>query len=197
MPLRTLSDLYADELKDLYSAENQILKAMPKIIKAATHEELKKGFTDHLEQTKVHVERLTQICDDLGVNPKGKKCNGMEGILVEAAEFLNAGPVADVVDAGLASMAQRVEHYEMAGYGSVRTWAKQLGFDKHVTLLQQTLDEEKRADQFLTHIATTKLNIEAQGETVRGEGFADLAPGTTRSTTKRTKPDTRGEADMR
>jgi ferritin-like metal-binding protein YciE len=162
MPLTTLNDLYLEELKDLYSAENQILKALPKMIKAATNPELKKAFTDHLEQTKGHVERLVTICEDLGASPKGKKCHGMEGVIEEGKELIDEDPEENVLDAGLAAAAQHVEHYEMAGYGSVRTWALQLGYDRHSQLLQQTLDEEKAADELLTQIAESQLNIEAE-----------------------------------
>jgi ferritin-like metal-binding protein YciE len=200
MPLESLTDLYVEELKDLYSAENQILKALPKMIKAASSPELKRAFTDHLEQTKGHVDRLVQICDDLGKSPKGKKCMGMEGIIKDGAELIQEKPEQDVLDAGLASAAQHVEHYEMAGYGSVRTWAEQLGHDMHVKLLQQTLDEEKEADRLLTQIAESSLNIEA--EDAEGEQetpqFADVAPRSKRSTSTAKKTTTsRGRAELR
>ncbi len=183
MALETLSDLYVEELKDLYSAENQILKALPKMIKAATNPELKRAFTDHLGQTKGHVGRLEQICDDLGKSPKGKKCMGMEGIIKEGAALIAEGPEADVLDAGLASAAQHVEHYEMAGYGSVRTWAEQLGHGNHVALLQQTLDEEKMADLLLTEIAESTLNARAENEQEEESGgLADVAPRSKRAT---------------
>ena len=202
MPLESLSDLYLEELKDLYSAENQIIKALPKMIKAATSPELKQAFTDHLEQTKGHVERLEQICAELGKSPKGKKCMGMEGIIKDGAELIEEDPESDVLDAGLASAAQHVEHYEMAGYGSVRTWAEQLGYDNHVELLQQTLDEEKEADQLLTQIAESSLNIEAENEEEEEEEtpqLADSAPRSKRSTSKATatKSNSRSRAEMR
>jgi ferritin-like metal-binding protein YciE len=163
MALDSLSDLYVDELKDLYSAENQIIKALPKMVKAATNPELKQAFADHLEETKGHVARLVQICEDLGVSPKGKKCSGMEGILEEGSDLMSEEDAdSGVLDAGLAAAAQHVEHYEMAGYGSVRTWAEQLGYDEHVELLQQTLDEEKAADDLLTQLAVNALNLEAE-----------------------------------
>ncbi|MDB4890018.1 MAG: ferritin-like protein [Gemmatimonadetes bacterium] len=164
MSLDSLNDLYVEELKDLYSAENQIIKALPKMIKAATNPELQQAFADHLEQTKGHVARLVQICEDLGVSPKGKKCSGMEGILEEGSEKMEEDADPSVLDAGLAAAAQHVEHYEIAGYGSVRTWAQQLGYGEHVTLLQQTLDEEKTADELLSRLAITELNIEAEAE---------------------------------
>ncbi len=177
MALQTLSDLYVNEIKDLYSAENQIVKALPTMIKAATHPRLRQAFTDHLEQTKQHVTRLEKICSELGVSPKGKKCHGMEGVIKEGAELISEDPEANVLDAGLAAAAQHVEHYEMAGYGSARTWAKQLGYDMHVGVLQQTLDEEGEADKLLTRIAESTLNADAEvGEEVQG-GLADVAPG--------------------
>lgn len=176
MALDSLNDLYVEELKDLYSAENQILKALPKMIKAATHPALKKAFTDHLEQTRGHVARLVRICADLGASPKGKKCNGMEGIIEEGADLISQEPEANVLDAGLAAAAQHVEHYEMAGYGSVRTWAEQLGLSEHVQLLQQTLDEERQADKLLTQIAESALNIDAETDEVTAGGLADVAP---------------------
>jgi ferritin-like metal-binding protein YciE len=196
MPLDSLNDLYVEELKDLYSAENQILKALPKMIKAATHPELKQAFTDHLEQTKGHVARIVQICAELGASPKGKKCSGMEGIIEEGADLISKDPENDVLDAGLASAAQHVEHYEMAGYGSVRTWAEQLGYNQHVMLLQQTLDEEKEADKLLTLIAESALNIDAEDAATSGDGLADVAPRKTtraKSATKSTSTRTRAE----
>jgi ferritin-like metal-binding protein YciE len=198
MPLESLSDLYLEELKDLYSAENQIIKALPKMIKAATSPELKQAFTDHLEQTKGHVDRLVQICDDMGKSPKGKKCMGMEGIIKDGAELIEEDPESDVLDAGLASAAQHVEHYEMAGYGSVRTWAEQLGFDEHVTLLQQTLDEEKDTDRLLTQIAESSLNPAAESEAEEETPqLADVAPRSKRSTSTATKSSSRGRAELR
>ncbi|MEO8623104.1 MAG: ferritin-like domain-containing protein [bacterium] len=197
MPLNTLADLYVEELKDLYSAENQILKALPKMIKAATNAKLKQCFTDHLEQTKGHVDRLVQLCADLGKSPKGKKCSGMEGILKEGADLIGEDPDPAVLDAGLASAAQHAEHYEMAGYGSVRTWAEQLGYGTHVDLLQTTLDEEKEADRLLTQIAESSLNIEAElGEEETG-GLADVAPRTKRPVGKTPKSGSRDQVELR
>ncbi|MEP6620267.1 MAG: ferritin-like domain-containing protein [bacterium] len=193
MALETLNDLYVEELKDLYSAENQILKALPKMIKAATHTGLKQAFTDHLEQSREHVARLVTICEDLGVSPKGKKCNGMEGILKEGSELIAEKPDAEVLDAGLASAAQHVEHYEMAGYGTVRTWARELGLEKHAALLQRTLDEEQAADLLLTQIAESRLNLDA--EVSAGDGLADMAP-TSRGATKKSRA-TGQQAEMR
>lgn len=161
MELNTLHELYVDELKDLYSAENQILKAMPRMIKAATHTKLKQGFTKHERQTQEHVKRLEKICQSLGEKPTGKKCVGMEGVLKEGSELINEKPDNEVLDAGLISAAQRVEHYEMAGYGTVRTWARLLGHEDHVGLLQQTLDEERDTDEALSELAESSINIDA------------------------------------
>ncbi|HVD62534.1 MAG TPA: ferritin-like domain-containing protein [Gemmatimonadaceae bacterium] len=160
--METLKDLYVEELKDLYSAENQIIKALPKMIKAASHNELKQAFTKHLKQTEMHAQRVEQICDELGVSPKGKKCVGMEGLLKEGSELIKEKPEPDVLDAGLIAAAQHVEHYEMAGYGCVRTYARQLGYDSQADLLQTTLDEEGDTDHLLTQIAESAINVEAE-----------------------------------
>lgn len=160
--MQTLQDLYEDELKDLYNAENQILKALPKMIRAASHPQLKRAFTQHERQTRQHVKRLERICRDLGVNPKGKKCVGMEGVIKEGAELIQERPEADVLDAGLIAAAQHVEHYEIAGYGCVRTYARLLGQEYHAGILQQTLDEEKDTDELLTSLAEASINLEAE-----------------------------------
>jgi ferritin-like metal-binding protein YciE len=162
MEMETLKDLYVEELKDLYSAENQIIKALPKMIKAASHNELKQAFTTHLKETEIHAQRLEQVCDELGVSPKGKKCVGMEGLLKEGSELIKEKPEPDVLDAGLIAAAQHVEHYEMAGYGCCRTYARQLGYESQAEMLQATLDEEGNADKILTNIAESSINIEAE-----------------------------------
>ena len=164
MELDSLKNLYIEELKDLYSAEKQLVKALPKMVKAAKHPELKQGFADHLEQTKGHVQRLEQVCEMLGVSPRGKKCAGMEGLIKEAQELIEEKPEPDVLDAGLISKAQHVEHYEMAGYGTVRTYAHQLGFEEQKELLQETLDEEGETDKKLTELAVTSVNIDAENQ---------------------------------
>ena len=161
MKMKTLKDLYVSELKDLYSAEKQILKALPKMAKAATAPELKKAFQQHLAQTEVHVERLEKICEQLGQKPTGKVCKAMEGLVEEGKELIEEKPEPSVLDAGLIAAAQRVEHYEMAGYGTVRTFAKLLGEDKAATLLQETLDEERETDKKLTELAESVINIGA------------------------------------
>ncbi len=161
MEMETLEELYVEELKDLWSAEKQILKALPRMIKAASSRELKAGFRDHERQTREQVRRLERIFKSLDASPRGKKCVGMEGLLKEGAELIKEKPEADVLDAGLISAAQHVEHYEMAGYGTVRTWAKLLGHNDHAALLQETLDEEKDTDKKLSQLAQV-INVEAE-----------------------------------
>src|SRR3954469_9955609 len=162
MELDTLKDLFVDELKDLYSAEKQLVKALPKMAKAANDPQLKEAFRTHLQETRMHAERLEQICRDLGVSPRGKKCVGMEGLIEEGSELIKEDPDPDVLDAGLINKAQHVEHYEMAGYGTVRTYARQLGFESQADLLQQTLDEEGKTDHLLTQLAEAGINVEAE-----------------------------------
>jgi ferritin-like metal-binding protein YciE len=162
MDMETLKDLYVEELKDLWSAEKQIIKGLEKMTKAANHPQLKEAFSRHQQMTEKHVERLERICADLEVSPRGKKCVGMEGLIEEAADLIKEKPEADVLDAGLIAAAQHVEHYEMAGYGCVRTYARQLGYEDQAELLQKTLDEEGDTDKLLTEIAETSINLEAQ-----------------------------------
>jgi ferritin-like metal-binding protein YciE len=164
MEFNSLEDLYVDELRDLYSAENQILKALPKMAKAASHRELQRAFTQHERQTQRQVKRLERIFKDLGESPKGKKCVGMEGLIKEAQELIREKPDPEVLDAGLISKAQHVEHYEIAGYGTVRTYARQLGYNQQAELLQQTLDEEGETDKLLTQLAENSINVEAAVE---------------------------------
>jgi ferritin-like metal-binding protein YciE len=161
MEMESLRELFVDELKDLYSAENQILKALPKMIKKASSSDLKKGFETHLQQTKVHVERLEKIFQKLGKSPKGKKCKGMEGVIADGKELMEEDAEPEVMDAGLIGAAQHVEHYEIAGYGCVRTYAELLGQDDFAKLLQKTLDEERDTDEKLTELAQ-KINVEAE-----------------------------------
>jgi ferritin-like metal-binding protein YciE len=160
--LNTLEELYVNELKDLYNAENQILKTLPKLIKATSHSQLKEAFRTHERQTREHVARLDRISQDLGKKLKGKKCVGMEGLIKEGAELIQDKPDPDVLDAGLISKAQHVEHYEIAGYGACRTYARQLGYDKQAALLQQTLNEEGEMDKLLTSLAESSINLEAE-----------------------------------
>ena len=162
MEMESLRELYVEEIKDLWSAENQILKALPRMIKAATHPKLRKAFSKHEKQTRVHVTRLERICRELGESPRGKKCVGMEGLLQEGKDLMKEKPEPEVLDAGLISAAQHVEHYEMAGYGTCRTWARTLGFDNQAQLLQTTLDEEQQTDLDLTALAESAVNIDAE-----------------------------------
>ncbi|MEP6473604.1 MAG: ferritin-like domain-containing protein [Gemmatimonadota bacterium] len=161
MQMESLHDLFVDEIKDLWSAEKQILQALPKMIKAVKHKKLKQAFRDHLKLTREHVRRLERICKALDVSPRGKKCEGMEGLLKEGSGLIRERPEQDVLDAGLLSAAQHVEHYEMAGYGTVRTWAKLLGYRGHAAVLQRTLNEEGKTDHALTKLAEQSINIDA------------------------------------
>lgn len=160
MPNQGLKDLYIDELKDLYNAENQLVKALPKLARAAASDELRQGFEEHLEQTKGHVERLEKIFQMLDESPKGKKCKGMEGLIVEGSEVMEQDYEGSLLDAALIGAAQRVEHYEIAGYGTARSFAESLGQTDHVSLLNETLEEEKEIDQKLTELAQ-QVNTEA------------------------------------
>ncbi len=148
-------------LKDLYNAENQLLKALPKMAQAASSPELRTAFEDHLEETKEQVQRLDKIFQELDLNPKGKKCKAMDGLIEEGKEIMEEDAEPPVMDAGLIAAAQRVEHYEMAGYGCVRTYARQLGYEAAAKLLQQTLDEEAEADKKLTELAESGINAES------------------------------------
>jgi ferritin-like metal-binding protein YciE len=161
MKLDSLQKLYVSELRDLYSAENQILKALPKMAKAAAAPELQEGFQVHLNETKDQVARLEKIFEKLGQSPKGKKCKAMEGLLDEGAELMKEDAEPEVLDAGLIAAAQRVEHYEMAGYGTVRTYARLLNEKEAERLLQETLDEEAQTDKKLTDLAETLVNAKA------------------------------------
>ncbi len=161
MKTRTLHDLWVECLRDLYSAENQLIKALPKMAKAATSDELRQAIEEHLEQTKGHAERLEQIFEELDLKPKGKKCVGMEGLIEEGKEMLEEDLEPAVCDAGIIGAAQKVEHYEIGGYGTARTWARHLGQDRAAELLQQTLDEEGEADHKLTEIAERMVNLQA------------------------------------
>jgi ferritin-like metal-binding protein YciE len=162
MEMESLQELYVDELKDLYSAEKQLVKALPKMVKNATNSELKEAFSNHLDETEGHVQRLEKIFQMLGEKAGGKKCKGMEGLIEEAKELLEEDASDEVLDAGLISKAQHVEHYEMAGYGTVRTYAEQLGLSDQAKLLQQTLDEEGKANELLTQIAESSVNMDAE-----------------------------------
>ena len=160
--MATLEDLYTDLLKDLYSAEKQLVKALPKMAKNAQSPDLQKAFQEHLRQTEGQVDRIERIFSEIGGSPRGKKCVGMEGLIEEGNELLQEDVEPDVLDAGLIAAAQKVEHYEIAGYGTARAWAQRLGYDKAARLLQETLEEESMANEKLTKIAESHVNMEAQ-----------------------------------
>ena len=162
MKLETLKDLYIHELKDLYSAEKQIIKALPKMAKAATNKQLAAGFQEHLEQTKEHVARLEKILANHDESTRGPKCEGMEGLLKEGEEMIEEDAEEEVRDAGLIAAAQRVEHYEMAGYGCARTYAELLEDRDGTQLLQTTLNEESDTDKKLTKLAKSTINVAAK-----------------------------------
>ena len=161
MKLDNLKKLYVQELRDLYNAENQLVKALPKMAKAASSDELKQAFEDHLEQTEGHVERLEEIFKGLDESPKGKTCKAMKGLVEEGSEILEEEGEDSVLDAGIIAAAQKVEHYEIASYGTVRTFAQLLGEDEAAELLQETLDEEGEADKLLNQLAQEIVNPEA------------------------------------
>ncbi len=174
MPEQGLRELYIDELKDLYSAENQLVKALPKLAKAAESDELRQGFEEHLEQTKGHVQRLEQIFEMLDESPKGKKCKGMEGLIAEGSEAMEEDYEGSLLDAALIGAAQRVEHYEIAGYGTVRSMAETLGETEHVSLLEETLNEEKETDEKLTELSK-QINADANSNEDADEMKAEPA----------------------
>jgi ferritin-like metal-binding protein YciE len=177
MQHEALRDLYIDELRDIYSAETQLVKALPKMAKAATSDELRSGFEEHLEQTRGQLSRLEQIFEDLDEKPSGKKCAGMEGLVKEGGEMIKNEFEGEVKDAGLIGAAQRVEHYEIAAYGTVRAFAELLGDRNAVDLLSQTLEEEKETDKKLTQLAS-EINVEAS----QNEGASEDEPSGRRKT---------------
>lgn len=157
----SLQKLYIEQLQDLWSAEEQILEALPKMVEQSKHAELKRAFQQHYQQTEQQVQRLEKIFEDLGEEAGGHKCKGMKGLLEEGDEAMKEFKDSDVLDAALIASAQRVEHYEMAGYGCARTYAHMLGLHEHAQLLQRTLDEEGDTDHKLTDLAETVVNIDA------------------------------------
>jgi ferritin-like metal-binding protein YciE len=161
----SLRELYIQELKDLYDAENQITKALPKMMKESSSDELRSALEEHLEVTKEQARRIEQIFSNMGERLKAEKCKGVEGVIKEGSELLKEAEDEDVRDAGIIASAQKVEHYEIASYGTVRTYAQLLGEDEAARLLQQTLEEEKEADQKLNGLAE-EINVEAGGEEV-------------------------------
>jgi len=165
MKLKDLNALFLHELKDLYSAEKQLIKALPKMAKAATNEQLRQSFEMHLEETENQVKRLEEIFEEIGTAPRGPKCAAMEGLIEEAKELLEDDADPRVLDAALICAAQRVEHYEIAGYGCVRSLAEQLGMNELAAELQETLDEEKMANEKLNELALGVVNEEAAAAT--------------------------------
>lgn len=165
MKLHSLEDLFYEEVRDMFDAEKQLIKALPKMAKAASTDELRQAFEEHLDQTRGHVERLEQVFESLGKKARGKSCQAMQGLIEEGADLIDADAEPRVLDAGLIAAAQRVEHYEMAVYGCLLTWARQLNNSEAAELLEQTLNEEKEADQKLTQIAESVVNLAAQHET--------------------------------
>lgn len=176
MELDTLKELYVEEIKDLYSAEQQIIKALPKMIRKASNPKLQRAFTRHLRETERQAKRLERIAKALGIKPTGKKCVGMEGLIEEANELISEKPEPEVLDAGLLAKAQHVEHYEMAGYGTARTYARLLGYEEQADLLQQTLDEEGATDHLLSALAE-QLNVEAMSPDGEEEAGASSKRG--------------------
>jgi ferritin-like metal-binding protein YciE len=168
MKTNALKEVYVDELRDLYNCEQQLIKAIPKMAKAANSKELRGGFEEHLEQTKEHASRLEQILQTLGEPVKGKKCKGMEGIVAEGGEVMSEDYKGAVMDAAIITAAQRVEHYEIAAYGSVHAFATLLGENEAANLLEKTLDEEKETDQKLTDLSQ-QINTQA----LEGEGSVE------------------------
>jgi ferritin-like metal-binding protein YciE len=161
MKIETLEDLFMEQLQDIYSAEEQIIEALPEMASAASSKELKQAFKDHLGETKTQKERLDKVFKELGKQPKKTKCHGMEGLVKEGKELLKEDVESRVLDAGLIAAAQKVEHYEIASYGTVRTYAQELGYEKAAELLQETLDEESKTNEKLTKLAETSINLEA------------------------------------
>jgi ferritin-like metal-binding protein YciE len=188
MSKESLKELYIGELRDLYSAETQLVKALPKMAKGSANDELREAFEEHLRETTEHVSRLEQIFEQLEEKPTGKKCMGMEGLVKEGSETLKEDYEDDVKDAAIIGAAQRVEHYEMAGYGTVKALAELLGENEHVSLLEQTLEEEKAANEKLTELSE-EINSQAvgSGDEEEAESEDEDAPAPTRVGSKSRK----------
>lgn len=161
MAVQSLEDLFLEELKDIYNAEAQILKALPRMAKKASSPELRRAFEQHMKQTETQVKRLEKVFQTLGEKPKGKSCKGMQGVIEEGKEMMSEDISDDALDAALIGAAQKVEHYEIATYGTLRAWAEMLGNDTAAKLLQATLDEEGATDKKLTELAERLVNVEA------------------------------------
>ena len=182
---KNLNDLFHDTLKDVYYAEKQILKALPKMAKAASHQELRQAFEEHLRQTSGHVTRLEQIFEELGEKPGGKKCIAMEGLVKEGSELIRDGYPEPVLDAGIIGAAQRVEHYEIAAYGTVRSFAEVLGESEQASLLEETLNEEKEADEKLSQISGKVNPAAAEGEAEQETHMEMVGQGQRKTKSKR------------
>lgn len=182
MPLATLHDLWVHELKDLYSAERQLVQALPKMAKSATSDELRTAFENHLAETEEQALRIEQILDSFGESPRGQKCEGMEGLIEEGKSLMKEEADPEVMDAGIIAAAQKVEHYEIASYGTVCEYARMMGHNEALQLLEQTLEEEKNADQLLNRIAEGGINAlaerNASGDAEDEEGEGSGAAGT-------------------
>ena len=163
MKIENLNQLLEHNLQDLYSAEKQIIEVLPKMIAKATHKELKNAFEKHLTETEKQRDRLEKACKMLGAEHEGEKCLAMQGLVKEAEHFLKEDMTPEVCDAGMIGLAQKIEHYEIAGYGTVVTWCRELGHDDVCALLEQTLAEEKLTDETLTQIAESTVNMDAEG----------------------------------
>jgi ferritin-like metal-binding protein YciE len=186
MKEQSIEDLYVDQLRDLYDAERQIIKALPKMIRAAASEELKTALNEHLEVTKEQEQRIVQIFEGRGEKVKAQKCKGMTGVLEEGSELVEKGWEETVRDAAIIAAAQRVEHYEMSGYGTARSLATLLGEEEAAQLLEQTLEEEKQADQKLTELSE-QINEEALGESEEGSSGKEPGTETRKETSSRKK----------
>lgn len=188
MEINSLRELYVEQLRDLYDAENQLIKALPKMAKEASSDELRQGVEEHLEQTREHAERLEEIFEKLGEKPRGKKCKGMQGLTEEAQETLEEDMEEDTKDAAIIAAAQRIEHYEISGYGTARTYANLLEENEAAELLEETLNEEKETDQKLTQLAE-QINVEAvEGEQVEGEEAEDESSQPSRARSASSRP---------
>ncbi len=178
--LNALHDLFVNELRDVYDAEKQIVKALPRVARSASSEDLRNALEEHLEETRGQVERLEQVFEQLEMRPRGKHCTGMEGILEEGKELIETGTKGDVLDAGLIAAAQRVEHYEISVYGTLASWARQLGHSDMARLLEETLEEEKNADQKLSALAESSTNPSAQRGQEEGSSSRSRSTGSRR-----------------
>jgi len=177
MKIKNLNDLFLNELRDIYHAEKQLLKALPKMAKAASSDELRNAFDGHLQETRQHVQRLEQVFQEFDEKAKGKTCEAMEGLVAEGSEVMDKASEPAALDAGLIASAQKVEHYEIASYGTLVSWANRLGRARAADLLKQTLAEEKAADEKLTSIAERRSNPEADGGQARTGGAGDDESG--------------------